>query len=69
MALVLGIALGAALHSRADTPWIVAVNVNILRPIGQIFLRSILMVVVPMALGLIVYFLSPKNPPKSATLS
>jgi dicarboxylate/amino acid:cation (Na+ or H+) symporter, DAACS family len=54
VALVLGIVLGAALHSRADTPWIVAVNVNLLRPIGQIFLRSIFMIVVPMVFSALV---------------
>ena len=53
-ALILGIILGAALHSRADTPWIVAVNVNLLRPIGQIFLRSIFMIVVPMVFSALV---------------
>jgi DAACS family dicarboxylate/amino acid:cation (Na+ or H+) symporter len=54
VALVLGIALGAALHSRADTPWIVTVNANILRPIGQLFLRAILMIVVPMVFSALV---------------
>ena len=53
-ALVLGIVLGAALHSRADAPWIVAVNVNLLRPIGQIFLRAIFMIVVPMVFSALV---------------
>ena len=43
IALVAGIALGAALHSRSDSTWINAVNANLLRPIGQIFLRSIFM--------------------------
>ena len=47
-ALVLGIVLGAVLNARADLPWIVWVNGNVLRPIGQIFLRSIFMIVVPM---------------------
>lgn len=54
IALVLGIVLGAALHSMAGTPWLVALNVNILRPIGQIFLRSIFMVVVPMVFSALV---------------
>ena len=54
IALVLGVVLGAALHSRADTPWIVAVNVNLLRPIGQIFLRAIFMIVVPMVFSALV---------------
>jgi DAACS family dicarboxylate/amino acid:cation (Na+ or H+) symporter len=53
-ALVLGALLGAALHSYADTPWIVAINLNLLRPIGQLFLRAILMVVVPMVFSALV---------------
>ena len=54
VALVLGIALGAAFHSSAGTPWIAAVNVNLLRPIGQLFLRAILMIVVPMVFSALV---------------
>ncbi|OFV92133.1 MAG: sodium:proton symporter [Acidobacteria bacterium RIFCSPLOWO2_12_FULL_65_11] len=54
IALVLGAALGAALHSRADVAWIAAVNVNLLRPIGQLFLRSIFMIVVPMVFSALV---------------
>ena len=45
--LALGAVLGAALHS-SDEPWIIALTVNVLRPIGQVFLRAILMIVVPM---------------------
>jgi DAACS family dicarboxylate/amino acid:cation (Na+ or H+) symporter len=54
VALVLGAVIGAALHSRADSPWIMAVNVNLLRPIGQVFLRAILMIVVPMVFSALV---------------
>jgi DAACS family dicarboxylate/amino acid:cation (Na+ or H+) symporter len=54
IALVLGIGLGAALHSQNDSAWIVAVNANLLRPIGQIFLRSIFMIVVPMVFSALV---------------
>jgi Na+/H+-dicarboxylate symporter len=54
LALISGIVLGAALHSRADTPWIVALNVNLLRPIGQIFLRAIFMIIVPMVFSALV---------------
>jgi len=54
LALIFGIALGAALHPRADTPWLVALNVNLLRPIGQIFLRAIFMIVVPMVFSALV---------------
>ena len=53
IALVLGAALGAALHG-ADAGWVTAVNVNLLRPIGQLFLRSIFMVVVPMVFSALV---------------
>jgi DAACS family dicarboxylate/amino acid:cation (Na+ or H+) symporter len=52
--LVLGIGLGAALHSQADSAWITAINANLLRPIGQIFLRSIFMIVVPMVFSALV---------------
>ena len=54
LALVLGIAVGAALHSFPDSPWAVSVNVNILRPIGQMFLRSIFMIIVPMVFSALV---------------
>src|SRR5262245_6200129 len=53
IALALGILLGAAFHSRAD-PWVVAVNARLLQPIGQIFLRSIFMIVVPMVFSALV---------------
>lgn len=53
IALVLGIGLGAACHS-LDSPWIVWINFNLLRPIGQIFLRSIFMIVVPMVFAALV---------------
>ncbi len=54
IALVAGIGLGAALHSQADSAWINFVNTNLLRPIGQIFLRSIFMIVVPMVFSALV---------------
>ena len=54
IALLLGIALGAALHPYADSPGLVAFNMHILRPIGQIFLRSIFMIVVPMVFSALV---------------
>jgi DAACS family dicarboxylate/amino acid:cation (Na+ or H+) symporter len=53
IALVLGISLGAALHSRAD-PSVIWVNSHLLQPIGQIFLRSIFMIVVPMVFSALV---------------
>ena len=54
LALALGLGLGAVLHSSADVPWIVWTSVNVLRPIGQIFLRSIFMIVVPMVFSALV---------------
>jgi DAACS family dicarboxylate/amino acid:cation (Na+ or H+) symporter len=54
VALVLGSVLGAALHDRADAPWLMSLNANVLRPIGQIFLRSIFMIVVPMVFSALV---------------
>jgi DAACS family dicarboxylate/amino acid:cation (Na+ or H+) symporter len=55
IALVAGIVLGALLHPYAGTPWLVTLSTHILRPIGQIFLRTIFMIVVPMVLaGLVV---------------
>ncbi|MGE4053675.1 MAG: dicarboxylate/amino acid:cation symporter [Vicinamibacterales bacterium] len=52
--LVLGAALGAALEPYADASWIAALNSYLLRPIGQIFLRSIFMIVVPMVFSALV---------------
>ncbi|MCC7416032.1 MAG: dicarboxylate/amino acid:cation symporter [Acidobacteria bacterium] len=55
IALVLGLVLGAALHGLAPgLPWVAGVNANLLRPIGQIFLRSIFMIVVPMVFSALV---------------
>ena len=54
VALVLGILLGALFNTQADALWIVWVNRNVLRPIGQIFLRSIFMIVVPMVFSALV---------------
>jgi DAACS family dicarboxylate/amino acid:cation (Na+ or H+) symporter len=55
IALLAGIALGALLHPYAGTPWLVTLSTHILRPIGQIFLRTIFMIVVPMVFaGLVV---------------
>jgi DAACS family dicarboxylate/amino acid:cation (Na+ or H+) symporter len=53
-ALIAGITLGAALHPYADAAWLTAANTHLLRPIGQIFLRSIFMIVVPMVFSALV---------------
>jgi DAACS family dicarboxylate/amino acid:cation (Na+ or H+) symporter len=54
IALLLGIVFGAALHPYADSPALAAFNTHVLRPIGQIFLRSIFMIVVPMVFSALV---------------
>ena len=38
----------------ADATWVSALNVHVLRPIGQLFLRSIFMIVVPMVFSALV---------------
>jgi DAACS family dicarboxylate/amino acid:cation (Na+ or H+) symporter len=54
IALLLGIALGAALHGYADSPLVAGISQHVLRPIGQIFLRSIFMIVVPMVVSALI---------------
>ena len=54
IALLLGIATGTALHARPDALWLMAVNTHVLQPIGQIFLRLIFMIVVPMVFSALV---------------
>jgi DAACS family dicarboxylate/amino acid:cation (Na+ or H+) symporter len=52
--LALGALLGALLHPYAGDPWLSGLTANLLRPIGQIFLRLIFMVVVPMVFSALV---------------
>ena len=54
IALVAGVVLGAIFHARPDAAGIAAINEAVLRPIGQIFLRAILMIVVPMVFSALV---------------
>lgn len=54
IALVLGIAAGTLLHTRPDLPGLNLVNTYVLQPIGQIFLRVIFMIVVPMVFSALV---------------
>jgi DAACS family dicarboxylate/amino acid:cation (Na+ or H+) symporter len=54
VALVAGIALGALLHPYQGAGAVDWVAANLLRPIGQLFLRSIFMVVVPMVFSALV---------------
>jgi DAACS family dicarboxylate/amino acid:cation (Na+ or H+) symporter len=48
IALLAGAAAGAAAHAWAGTPALETISQHVLRPIGQIFLRTIFMIVVPM---------------------
>ncbi len=52
--LILGAIAGALLHPYAETPWIAATVANLLRPLGQIFLRAIFMIVVPMVFAALI---------------
>lgn len=54
IALGLGIAAGTLLHTRPDLPGLNPVNAYVLQPIGQIFLRLIFMIVVPMVFSALV---------------
>ena len=53
IALLAGIALGAALHG-SDSPAVMAINQHVLRVVGQIFLRGIFMIVVPLVFSALV---------------
>ena len=48
LALAAGAGLGLALHGQASSPWLAWTASAILQPVGQLFLRAIFMVVVPM---------------------
>jgi DAACS family dicarboxylate/amino acid:cation (Na+ or H+) symporter len=54
IALTLGLALGSLLSPYAAGTWIEAVNINLLRPVGQLFLRLIFMVVVPLVVSALI---------------
>lgn len=54
LALVFGAILGLVLHPFADQEWIQWTNTNLLNPIGQIFLRMIFMIVVPLLFSALV---------------
>jgi Na+/H+-dicarboxylate symporter len=54
VALVVGVTAGAILHPFQETSGIEWIAANILRPVGQLFLRTILMVVVPMVFSALV---------------
>lgn len=54
IALVAGLTLGATLSPVAAGTWIEAVNTSLLRPVGQVFLRLIFMVVVPLVVSALI---------------
>ncbi len=54
VALALGFALGALAHGYGDSAAIETLGTHVLRPIGQVFLRSIFMIVVPMVFSALV---------------
>lgn len=54
LALVLGLCLGVICHSFADVEFLNFISSQLLAPLGQIFLRLIFMVVVPMVFAAIV---------------
>ncbi len=54
LSLTLGIILGAWAHTLTDMTWIATVNQHLFTPIGQIFLRLLFMVVVPMVFSALV---------------
>lgn len=53
-ALFLAIIFGLCLHPFSDVLWLKAINTHMLKPIGQIFLRLIFMVVVPLIFSALV---------------
>lgn len=54
IALALGGVLGILLHGEPNLPWLPDFNTHVLQPVGQIFLRMIFMIVVPMVFSALV---------------
>ncbi len=54
LGLALGIVTGAVAHQYQDTAWLQLVNQNLIYPVGQIFLRLLFMIVVPMVFSALV---------------
>ena len=54
IALAAGFALGALAHPYAEVATVRAISANVLGPIGQLFLRTIFMIVVPMVFSALV---------------
>ena len=53
-ALVMGFLSGLSLHDHQHVEWLTTLNQNFLQPVGQIFLRLIFMVVVPLVFSALV---------------
>ncbi len=54
LGLVLGIVLGTLAHGHRDEAWLGFLNLNLMVPIGQIFLRLLFMIVVPMVFSALI---------------
>lgn len=54
LALVLGIGFGTFAHNYQDSSWLQSLNLYLMVPIGQIFLRLLFMIVVPMVFSALV---------------
>lgn len=54
LALVLGIGLGTFAHTYQDATWLQTLNIYLMVPVGQIFLRLLFMIVVPMVFSALV---------------
>lgn len=54
LSLVAGMLLGVVAHNFSDVAWVNALAVHVLPPVGQIFLRLIFMIVVPVVFSAIV---------------
>lgn len=54
LALIAGAVAGISLHGFADQAWMQAINTNVMLPAGQVFLRLIFMIVVPMVFSALV---------------
>ncbi len=54
LGLVLGILAGTLAHNAVDATWLQSLNQNLIAPVGQIFLRLLFMIVVPMVFSALV---------------
>src|SRR5689334_19833589 len=54
IALIAAVIVGLILHPYADLEWLKSINTHVLQPVGQIFLRLIFMIVVPLIFSALV---------------